>query len=200
MNSSTLKIDPSQPGDQAHQQPKGLRSWLFRLPKKFRSSLSTNWEIYLILLIAAFLRLYQINTTEFDEDQATIFRMAHDAIYHALLPATSNIASIRIVNPPGVIYLLMLPAAFSANPLWGAVFVGLFNVIAVLLTYIFVRRYYGRIAAIITSLLYATAAEPLYFSRFICQQNLIAPFVVLFIFTLFWGVVDRRKVWLFPAL
>ncbi len=129
-----------------------------------------------------------------------VFRMAHDAIYHGLLPATSNIASIRIVNPPAVIYLLMLPAAFSANPLWGAVFVGLFNVIAVLLTYIFVRRYYGRIAAIITSLLYATAAEPLYFSRFIWQQNLIAPFVVLFIFTLFWGVVDRRKGWLFPAL
>ena len=126
--------------------------------------------------------------------------MAHDAIYHGLLPATSNIASIRIVNPPAVIYLLMLPAAFSANPLWGAVFVGLFNVIAILLTYIFVRRYYGRIAAIIASLLYATAAEPLYFSRFIWQQNLIAPFVVLFIFTLFWGAVDRRKGWLFPAL
>ncbi len=129
-----------------------------------------------------------------------VFGMAHDAIYHGLLPATSNIASIRIVNPPAVIYLLMFPAAFSANPLWGAVFVGLFNVIAVLLTYIFVRRYYGRIAAIIASLLYATAAEPLYFSRFIWQQNLIAPFVVLFLFALFWGVVDRRKGWFFPAL
>jgi len=166
---------------------------------KIRSWLCA-WEVYPILFVAAFLRFYQINTTEFDEDQAMVFRMAHDAIYHGLLPATSNIASIRIVNPPAVIYLLMLPAAFSANPLWGAVFVGLFNVIAVLLTYIFVRRYYGRIAAIITSLLYATAAEPLYFSRFIWQQNLIAPFVVLFIFTLFWGVVDRRKGWLFPAL
>jgi hypothetical protein len=146
------------------------------------------------------LRLYQINTTEFDEDQAMVFRMAHDAIYHGLIPATSNIASIRIVNPPAVIYLLMLPAAFSANPIWGAIFVGLFNVMAVLLTYIFVRRYYGRIAAIIASLLYATAYNTLFYSRFIWQQNLIAPFVVLFIFALFWGVVDRRKGWLFPAL
>src|SRR5713226_5492435 len=92
---------------------------------------------YPILFVAAFLRFYQINTTEFDEDQATIFRMAHDAIYHALLPATSNIASIRIVNPPGVIYLLMLPAAFSADPLWAEVMVGLFNTAAVLLTYVF---------------------------------------------------------------
>jgi len=146
------------------------------------------------------LRFYQINTSEFDGDQALVFRMAHDAIYHGLLPATSNIASIRIVNPPAVIYLLMLPAAFSANPLWGNLFVGLFNVISVLFTYIFVRRYYGRLAAIIASLLYATAAEPVYFSRFIWQQNLIAPFVVLFIFVLFFGVVERRRGWLFPAL
>jgi len=166
---------------------------------KVRSWLCT-WEIYPILFVAAFLRFYQINTGEFDGDQALVFRMAHDAIYHGLLPATSNIASIRVVNPPAVIYLLMLPAAFSANPLWGYVFVGLLNVIAVLLTYIFVRRYYGRLAAIIASLLYATAAEPVYFSRFIWQQNLIAPFVVLFIFALFWGVVERRRGWLFPAL
>jgi hypothetical protein len=166
---------------------------------KIRSWLSA-WEIYPIVLIAAFLRLYQINTTEFDEDQAMVFRMAHDAIYHGLIPATSNIASIRIVNPPAVIYLFILPATLSANPIWGAILVGLFNVMAVLLTYIFVRRYYGRIAAIIASLLYATASNTLFYSRFIWQQNLIAPFAVLFIFVLFWGVVDRRKGWLFPAL
>ena len=158
------------------------------------------WEIYPILGIAAFLRFYHITSTEFDEDQAMVFRMAHDAINHGLIPATSNIASIRIVNPPAVTYFLMIPAAFSANPLGGAIFVAFFNVIAVLLTYVFVRRYYGRIASIIASLLYATAAEPLHFSRFIWQQNLIAPFVVLFILVLFWGVVDRRKGWLFPAL
>ncbi len=167
--------------------------------EKICSWLST-WEIYPIVLLAAFLRFYQINTTEFDEDQAMVFRMAHDAIYHGLIPATSNIASIRIVNPPAVIYLFMLPAAFSANPIWGVLFVGVFNVIAVLLTYIFVRRYYGRLAAIIASLLYATAFNTLFYSRFIWQQNLVAPFVVLFIFALFWGVVDRRKGWLFPAL
>lgn len=166
---------------------------------KIRSWLCT-WEIYPIIIVAAFLRFYQLTTTEFDEDQAIIFRMAHDAIYHGLLPATSNIASIRIVNPPAIIYLLMLPAAFSANPLGGAILVGLFNVIAVLLTYLFVRRYYGRLAGIIASLLYATASEPLLYSRFIWQQNLIAPFAILFMFALFQGVVERRKGWLFPAL
>jgi 4-amino-4-deoxy-L-arabinose transferase-like glycosyltransferase len=166
---------------------------------KIRSWLSV-WEMYPILFIAAFLRFYQINTTEFDDDQAMVFRMAHDAIVHGLIPATANIASIRLVNPPAVIYLFMFPAAFSANPLWGNIFVALFNVVAVLLTYIFVRRYYGRLAAVISSLLYAIAFNPIYYSRVIWQLNLDAPFVVLFIFALFWGVVDRRKGWLFPAL
>jgi hypothetical protein len=158
------------------------------------------WEIYPILGIAAFLRFYQLTTTEFDADQALIFQMARDAINHGLIPATGIIASIRIANPPAVVYLFMIPAAIGSNPIWGVIFVGLFNVIGVLLTYIFVRRYYGRIASIIASLLYATAAEPLHFNRFIWQLDIIAPFVILFIFALFWGVVDRRKGWLFPAL
>lgn len=158
------------------------------------------WEVYLIVVVAGFLRFYQINTSEFDADQATVFGMARDAIYHGLIPATSNIASIRIVNPPAVIYIFMPVAAFTANPLWGVILVGLFNVAAVVLTYIFVRRYYGRLAGIIAALLYATAADPLHFSRFIWQQNLVAPFVVLFLFALFWGAVERRRGWLFPAL
>ncbi|HYX49688.1 MAG TPA: glycosyltransferase family 39 protein, partial [Ktedonobacteraceae bacterium] len=189
---SKTYLDTTQTASQMYPE----RSFLLRKP----GSWITVWEMFPILAIAAFLRFYQLTTTEFDADQAMVFRMARDAINHGLIPATSNVASIRIVNPPAVIYLLMIPAAISSNPLGGAIFVGLLNVVAVLLTYIFVRRYYGRIAAIIASLLYATAAGPLHFSRFIWQQNMIAPFVVLFIFTLFWGVVDRRKGWLFPAL
>ena len=158
------------------------------------------WELYPIVFLAAFLRFYQLSTTEFDNDQATIFSMARAAITHGLIPATSNIASVRIVNPPAVIYLFMPVAAFTADPLWGVMLVGIFNVAAVFLTYVFVRRYYGRLAGMIAALFYGTAAQPVHFSRFIWQQNLIAPFVVLFLFALFRGAVERRRGWLFPAL
>jgi hypothetical protein len=158
------------------------------------------WETYLILLVAGSLRFYKINTTEFDQDQAMLFRLAHDAVAHGLLPVTSNAASIGISNPPGVIYLFMPVALLTANPMWGAVLVGLFTTIAALLTYLFTRHYYGRMAGTIAALLYATAAEPLNYARFIWQPNLMPPFVVLFIFTLFIGVVERRKGWLLPAL
>src|SRR5205807_7448574 len=56
--------------------------------------LGLKWEIYPILLIAAALRFYKINLTEFDADQATIFSMAYDAVSHGYLVATSNVASI----------------------------------------------------------------------------------------------------------
>src|SRR6266700_605670 len=158
------------------------------------------WEIYLILLVAGFLRFYQINTTEFDDDQARLYQMAYDAAHHGLLPIMSNTASIGIAHPPGIIYLFMPLAALSANPLWGAVLVGIFTTATALLTYFFTRRYYGRFAGIIATLLYATAAKPLNYARFIWQPNLMPPFVVLFVFALFWGVVERRKGWLFPAL
>jgi Dolichyl-phosphate-mannose-protein mannosyltransferase len=161
---------------------------------------ANTWEIYLILLVAGFLCFYQVDTSEFDDDQAILFRLAHDAVYHGLLPITSNTASISIAHPPGVIYLFMLPAALSANPLWGVVFVGIFNLIAVLLTYLFTRRYYGRLAGTVGAFLYVTALKPLTYGRFIWQPNLMPPFVVLFVFALFWGVVERRKGWLFPAL
>jgi 4-amino-4-deoxy-L-arabinose transferase-like glycosyltransferase len=158
------------------------------------------WEIYPIILIAGFLRLYRLDTTAFSYDQSMLFRMAYDAVHYGLIPATSNGSSILTLHPPLTVYLLMLPALFSANPLWAAVMTALFNVVAVLLTYIFTRRYFGRLAATIAALLYATAQTTIIFSRFIWQPTLLAPFTILFLFALFWGVVERRKGWLFPAL
>jgi 4-amino-4-deoxy-L-arabinose transferase-like glycosyltransferase len=167
---------------------RALRGWL------------TTWELYPILAVAIFTHFYLLGSTEFDEDQATLFDMARNAVVHGMLPVTGNLASIRIVNPPAAIYLFMIPAAISANPLGGAILVATLNVIAVVLTYVFIRRYFGRVAGIVAALLYATATKPVGFGRFIWQPTMMAPFIVLFFFALFWGAVERRKGWLFPAL
>ncbi len=159
-----------------------------------------SYEIYVIIIIAAFLRLYGINTTEFDADQADIFHMAHNAVSHGHLVATSNLASIGVYNPPAIIYALMIPAAFSANPIGGAIETAFLAVFGVFLTYWFTRRYYGRAAATIASSLFAVTSVSLFYSRFMWNQNLLLFFVPLYIIVLFRGVVDRRPGWLFPAL
>lgn len=158
------------------------------------------WEVYLLLSIATFLRLYGIQTTEFDGDQVAIFRMAYDALHHGMLIATSNGASLGILNPPGIEYILMIPAALGADALWAAVMVAVLAIASVMLTYFFARNYYGRLTATFATLLYATAVLPVFYSRFIWQQNLLLFFVPLFIMLLFRGAVSRRGGWFAPAL
>jgi 4-amino-4-deoxy-L-arabinose transferase-like glycosyltransferase len=158
------------------------------------------WEVYPILLLATFLRFYQCSTTEFDGDQAAIYSLARNALTHGLIPVTTNLASIRILNPPATVYLLMLGAAFTANPFAGVIVTGIFNVLAVLFTYLVVSRYYGRVAGGVAALFYACAPLAIFYSGFLWNQNLLAPFVPLFVWALFWGVIERRRGWLAPAV
>lgn len=186
--SSVLKKSPATVGTSPSVRIQDARTWI------------TYWEFYLIVFVAAFLRLYRIDRTEFNADQADIFQMAHNAVSHAHLVATSNIASIGIFNPPGIIYFLMLAAVFSANPLAGTLLTALLSILSVLLTYIVTCRYYGRLAAAIAVSLYAAAAAPIYYSRFMWNQNLLLFFVPLFIGVLLYGVIERRRGWLAPAV
>lgn len=170
-----------------------LLSALFR-------SLSRHWELYLIVFLALFLRLIQIDKAILNDDEVNVFRMAHDALTSGWIPLTSNRASLGNLNPPLVVYFFLLPAALSANPLGGQVMVALFNAAAIVLTYYFVRRYYGRLAGTIAALLYATSAGAWTFSRNIWPQNFLPFFVVLLFICLFHGVVQRRKGWFGWAL
>ena len=160
----------------------------------------SSWEIIPIMAVTAVLCLYRIDMTEFNPDQAALFSMARYVVQYGLIPLTSNGASVGLAHPPGVIYLLILPALFSGNPIGAAIMQGLLTTLAVLLTYIFTRRYYGRLAAIVAALLYGTAASTIHFGRFIWQPNIMSPLIPLFLFALFWGVVERRRGWLAPAV
>ena len=167
--------------------------------EKLRALLLT-WELYPILFITASLRLYRIDTAVYGYDEAVVYRLARDLFTHGLLPITSNRASLGNLNPPLVVYLFMIPAAISGNPFWAEVMVGLFNSAAVLLTYFFTRRYYGRLAGTTAALLYATAVKALIYSRTIWPQNLLPLFTILLMFFLFRGVIERRKGWVVPSV
>ncbi len=171
------------------------KSWRERGRELFLS-----WKLYPLLFIAAFLRLYHIDRATFMGDEAVVFRMAHDITAHGWWVLTSNRSSLYNMNPPLVVYLFALPAAISANPVGGQILVGLCNTVAVVLTYIFVRRYYGRLPTTIASLLYATSFTAILYSRNIWPQNFLPFFNMLFLFTLFRGIAERRKGWLIPAL
>ena len=163
-------------------------------------ALLTSWEIYAILFVAAFLRLFNIDKVIFGQDESDLFQLARDAIAHGLLPLTSTRLSIGDLHPPLGVYFFLPAASLSANPLWGNVTVAVLSTAAVLLTYFFTRRYYGRLAGTIAASLFATSVGVWLYSRSIWTPNLEPFFVMLFIWFLFLGVVEKRKGWLFPAL
>lgn len=162
-----------------------------------------DWWLYadlgLLLIIAAVFHLVFIDKTQFMTDHVTFYQMAYDAVAHGLWPISGNRASTGPLIPPLFVYLLMIPAAISPNPLAGAIFIALCNIAAALLTYLFVRRYYGRFPALIAALLYTTATTVLIFSRDIWQPDLLPFFVIPFFFCLFRGVVERKHNWFLPA-
>jgi len=171
-----------------------------QLGKIWRRASFLNGELYLIIFLAGFLCFYRIDTSSFDRDQGLMWRMAYDAVHHGLLPITAGTSSLGFANAPGPVYFLMIPAAITDNPIAGVIFTSLLAIVAVVITYIFTTCYYGRVAGTLAALLYGTATMPLFYSRFVWQPNLMPPFVILFMFALFRGVVERRNGWLFPAL
>src|SRR2546421_11731718 len=76
-----------------------------------------NWQGYTIVLVASFLRFYRIDTSQFEGDQVQIFRLAHDAVHHGLLPVTNGTASLGFANLPELLSSSMLPAPLLHNPL-----------------------------------------------------------------------------------
>ncbi len=159
-----------------------------------------DWPLYSILGISAFFHFFRIQTTEFDFDQANLFQLAHDAVAHGLIPLSSNQASIGVLQAPFFIYTLLPAAALSSNPLGGAITVALFSTIATVLAYCFTCRYFGRFPAIIAGLLNATAYVPLKYARAIWQPDILPFFMILFLFAIFRGAVERRKGWFVPAI
>jgi hypothetical protein len=152
-------------------------------------------EFLAVLLLGAGLRLVFPGQTTFLGDQAELLALARSALEHHALPITGIRSSIGTLNLPASIYLL-LPFALLSDPRWAALGTALANTAALIILYALANRYLGRYAAFTASLLYATAGWVVYFSRFIWQQNLLAPVVLLFVWTYCRGVLDGRRGWL----
>lgn len=189
---------PPAPSDPIYAAPKQAEAARWRL-RAWMPAWRVRWDFALVLVLAAALRLAFVGDAMFLGDQAQLLSLARSALDHGALPVTGIRSSIGTLNPPASIYLLLPFAAFG-DPLWATLATALANIAAVAMLYAVANRYAGRLAAFATGLLYATAYWPVWFSRFIWQQNLLAPFVI----GLFWSVclvvIQRRPVWLVVSL
>jgi 4-amino-4-deoxy-L-arabinose transferase-like glycosyltransferase len=152
-------------------------------------------DFWLVVALAAFLRLWHIETTQFLDDQTYLMQLARGAFLHGAIPVTGIPSSIGTLNPPLSVYLLMPFTLFTANPLPIAIFIALWNTLGVALCYLFAERYFGRWAAATAALLFATCGAAVNYSRFIWQQNYLPPILALWAWTLYMGCVRGRRRW-----
>lgn len=149
----------------------------------------------LALLVGAVLRLLWLGDTSFLGDQAQLLAVGQSAALHRAFILTGIPSSLGSLNPP-VSTWLYAPFALVSGPLGATIFTALANLAAVALLYALTARYLNRVAAFSAALLYATASGPVHYARFIWQQNLLAPVIILFFWVMLRAVVERRRGWL----
>src|SRR6266700_2480741 len=119
----------------------------------------------LILILAALLRLGWPNIVEFKRDEANLSVLTLNMLHGRDFPLLGIDSSVGIRNAPVNVYLMLLPYVLSSSPELATAYVGLLNVIAVLVLYGLVRRYYGPLAAFVASILYAVSPWAVVYSR-----------------------------------
>ncbi|HEX9038130.1 MAG TPA: glycosyltransferase family 39 protein [Ktedonobacterales bacterium] len=146
------------------------------------------------LIAGSILRLLWLGDTSFLGDQAELLALGRSAFDHHALIVTGILSSIGTLNPP-VSTWVYAPFAL-VDPIAAAALTAILNIIAIALLYALATRYGGRRAGFVAASLYATASGAVHYSRFIWQQNLMAPFLLLLLGAVLVGLVEGRSGWL----
>jgi hypothetical protein len=162
-------------------------------PAAWRWGWARHWELWLALVVGAFLRLWRLDLSTFLIDQNISMRLARIATVGHLIPVTSVEYSVGGYAPPFGLDLVLPFAAITRDPFPVIVSIALWNILGVALCYSFALKYYGRWVAGVGTLLFATCGVAVNYSRFIWQPNYEATFLVLWALALFaWCIGGRR--------
>ncbi len=146
-----------------------------------------------ILILAAVLRLWNLDATEFKYDEARVANLAAEFVDTGVPPLRGMGSSAGVDNPPLAVYLIALPVLLTRDPLLVTAFVVLVNLVGVWGAYALGRRYWGTGVGVVASALLAASPWAVFYSRKVWAQDLLPPFVILlFALLLGWSIGDRR--------
>ena len=148
-----------------------------------------------VLALGAFLRLFQIDATQFWKDSASTYALSHDMLTIGGFPVTGIPFSIGTFSPPTSVYIYMLPSLLG-SPTLGAVETALATVAAIALTYYICRLYLSPAIGLMTALFFAISSGSVIYSRFIWPPNFITPVAVLLLAAILAGIAGRLRGWL----
>ena len=155
----------------------------------------------LILGMAALTRGYRLSLVWFTADQIRDVSTASAIAAGERLPLLGPaISSTHASLGPLYFYLLAAPMAISSDPMAAASFVAAANVLAVAVSYFFVRAFFGRRVAVVAAALFATFPLAVVSARGIWNPGLLPLFVVLFTWALFALIVHGTSRAVVPAM
>jgi 4-amino-4-deoxy-L-arabinose transferase-like glycosyltransferase len=146
-----------------------------------------------ILVLAAALRLWNLDATEFKYDEARLANLAAEFVDTGVPPLRGMGSSAGIDNPPLAVYLISLPVLLTRDPLFVTAYVVVVNLVGIWGAYALGRRYWGTGVGVMASALLAASPWAVFYSRKVWAQDLVLPFVILtFALFLGWSVGGRR--------
>lgn len=151
--------------------------------------------LILILILAAFLRLYRISSyMEFLGDEGRDALVAKDILsgqFTLLGPRSS--AGDFYMGP--FYYYLITPflLLFNYDPLGPAIMVALFGVATVFLIYIVGKKFFGSTAGLFSAALYAVSPLVLAYSHSSWNPNILPFFALLLMYTVHFTVANKKS-------
>lgn len=155
----------------------------------------------IITALATIFRIIYPEIIEFKADEAiNLFLAARPIFGHPFLPG-ATVSSIGLLNPPLINYLLYPFTLLTTDPKIISMIIGFINAFSIGFFYLFVKKYYGRSTAIISSLLLAFSPWMILFSRKIWAQDLLIPFVIFLFLSIHKLIIDKKtKYWFIYAI
>ena len=145
-----------------------------------------------VLGLAAWLRFQQPALVPFTGDNASILNLADHFLRTGDPPQVSIKSSVGPFNAPLPVYLAAVPLAFTRDAAAATALFASAWVLAVAVTFFFVRRRFGLLAATMASVLLAANFWGIIFSRRLVGETLVPLLACLFFWLLVEAVLTKR--------
>lgn len=161
-----------------------------------------NWLIILILLLAAFLRLYRIDGyMEFLGDQGRDVIIIRDFLKNGNFFFIGPQTSIGNMYLGPFYYYLIAPALLLANlnPIGPAIFIALLGILTVWLMFFICSKWFDSKVGLIAAFLYTISPVTIKYSNFSWNPNIMPLFALLFIYFIVEGCLKNKYSYFFWA-
>jgi Ca2+/Na+ antiporter len=135
-----------------------------------------------VMSVAIILRVLFLQNMEYKTDESQMVHMAINLGRDHIPYVVGNLTSHGNRNPPGLLYLISLPAFISTHPIHITFVVTFINILAVFITYRLVRHLLGWRAATVAALLFACSPWAIRCSMKVWPCNVVIFFAICLCF------------------